>query len=81
MNVDDAIDTLITVVTTIFTEGSQEVPDLETNSKKLREAIEDMLQTRGLPVNAKMYERSTPETRCKVWVDPYETIHAYTDFR
>ena len=66
MNVTDAIDALITVATAIFPEGSQEVPDPETNSKNLKEAIEDMLRTRGLPVNAKMYERSSPETRCKV---------------
>ena len=66
MNVDDAIDTLITVATAIFPEGSQGVSDPETNSRKLKEATEDMLQTRGYPVNTKMYERSSPATRCKV---------------
>ena len=66
MGVDDAIDALITVTTAIFPEGSQEAPDPETNSKKLKEAIEDMLQARGLAVNTKMYERSSPQTGCKV---------------
>jgi hypothetical protein len=66
MNVTDAIDALVTVAATIFPEGSQEVSDPNANSRKLKDAIEDMLQTRGLPVNVKMYERSSPETRCKV---------------
>jgi hypothetical protein len=66
MNIDDAIDALITVTSAIFPEGSQDVPDPETNSKKLKEAIEDMLQTKGLAVNTKMYERSNPQTGCKV---------------
>jgi hypothetical protein len=66
MNVTDAIDALITIATAIFPEGSQEVPDPEANSRKLKDAIEVMLQTRGVPINAKMYERSSPETRCKV---------------
>jgi hypothetical protein len=66
MNVNEAIDALITVATAIFPEGSQEVPDPEPNSKKLKNAIEDMLETRGLPVNTKMYERDSPPTRCKV---------------
>jgi hypothetical protein len=66
MNVDDAIDALITITTAIFPEGSQEVPDPETNSKKLKEAIEDMLQTRGLAVDTKMYERDSPQTGSKV---------------
>jgi len=66
MNVNDAIDALIAVATAIFPEGSQEVPDPETNSKALKDAIEDMLQTRGLPINAKIYERNSPQTECKV---------------
>jgi hypothetical protein len=66
MNVDDAIDALINVATAIFPEGSQEVIDPETNSTKLKEAIENMLQTRGLAVNIKMYERNSPLTGCKV---------------
>ena len=66
MTVTDAIDALVTVATTIFPEGSQEVHDPENNSRRLKDAIEDMLQTRGLPLSAKMYERSSSETRCKV---------------
>jgi hypothetical protein len=66
MNVNDAIDTLIAVATAIFPEGSQEVPDPETNSKTLKDAIEDILQTRGVLLNARMYDRDSPPTGCKV---------------
>jgi hypothetical protein len=66
MNVDQAIDALITVATAVFSDNSEDVADPENNSMKLKEAIEDMLQTRGIPVGAKMYERGGPQTRCKV---------------
>ena len=66
MNVDDAIDALINAAAAIFPEGSQEVIDPETNSRKLKEAIEDILQTRGVAVNTKMYERNSLQTGCKV---------------
>jgi hypothetical protein len=66
MHIDEAIDALITVATTIFPEGSQGVPEPETNSKNLKEAIEEMLQTKGISVNAKMHERDRPHKRCKV---------------
>jgi len=77
MNVDDAIDALIAVATAIFPEGSEEVIDPETNSRKLKDAIEDMLQIRGIAVNTKMCERNSPQTGCKVYVNPYETSYIY----
>jgi hypothetical protein len=66
MNVDDAVDALLNVAAAIFPEGSQEVANPEANSEALKETIEDMLQTRGLAVNTKMYERNNPRTGCKV---------------
>jgi hypothetical protein len=66
MNVDEAIEGLITVATTIFPEGSQDIPEPETNSKNLKEAIEEMLQTKEITVNTKMHERDRPQKRCKV---------------
>jgi hypothetical protein len=68
MNVDEAIDALITVATAIFPEGSQGIGDPEANSRNLKDAIEDMLQARNIPVNTKMYERCQPQPRCKVYV-------------
>jgi hypothetical protein len=79
MNVDEAIDALITVATAIFPEGSQGIGDPEANSRNLKDAIEDMLQARKIPVNTKMYERSRPPPRCKVYVysltRPLREIH------
>jgi hypothetical protein len=67
MNVDEAVDALITVATTVFGEDSQDPVDPVTNSKHLKEAIEELLQTREIPVDSKMYERDRPQTRCKVY--------------
>jgi hypothetical protein len=66
MNVDEAIDALITVATAIFPEDSQDTTDPEANSRNLKEAIENMLQARNIQLNTKMYERSRPQPRCKV---------------
>jgi hypothetical protein len=66
MNVEEAIDGLITVATTIFPEGYQDVPDPEVNSKNLKSAMEKMLRTKEITVNAKMRERDSPQKRCKV---------------
>jgi len=68
MNVDEAIDALISVAHSIFPEESQDVNDKERNSKVLKEVIEDLLQARGVPLNAKMYEKDRPEMRCKGFV-------------
>jgi hypothetical protein len=66
MSVDEAIDALVTVATAVFPRGSQEEVDPDFNSKNLKNAIEDMLQTREVPVNSKMYEPDRPQTSCKV---------------
>ena len=66
MNVDEAIDALITVATAVFPEVSQDITDPAANSRNLKDAIEDMLQARNIPINTKMYERDRQQTRCKV---------------
>jgi hypothetical protein len=68
MTVDNAVDALINVATAIFPERSQEAAKPETDSEKLKESIEYMLQARGLAVDVdtKMYERNSPQTGCKV---------------
>jgi hypothetical protein len=75
MNVDEAIDALINVATAVFSEESQDAIDPAANSKQLKEAIEEMLQTKGIPVNYKMYERDRPKTRCKVYAYSSNTVH------
>jgi hypothetical protein len=70
MNVSQAMDTLEIVVSTVFPEGSQETTDREGNSKRLEEAIEDILQQREIPRDAKMYDPLRPAVKCKVYVFP-----------
>jgi hypothetical protein len=66
MNVDEAIEALLTVATAVFAGDSQDVVDPETNSKILKNAIQKILQIREVPVNTKMYDRGRSQTRCKV---------------
>jgi len=68
MNISQAIDSLLDVAYAVFPEGSQQTPNLEANSEKLKVAIEDMLQARQIPLDTKMNEPSHPQTRCKVYV-------------
>jgi len=68
MNVEDAINAVITVAKAVFPEGSHDRDEQETNSKIIREAIEDLLQTRGIPLDTKLYEKDRPPGRCKVFV-------------
>jgi hypothetical protein len=66
MNVGEAIDTLLDVASTIFPEGSQQTPNLELNTSNLKEAIEGVLQRRGVSLETKMNDPNRPPTRCKV---------------
>jgi hypothetical protein len=76
MSVDEGIDALIGVATTIFLESSQDMIDPEINSKKLKDAIEKMLQIRGIPVNTKMYQPDHLQTRCKVYAYSLDVIYS-----
>jgi hypothetical protein len=66
MNVEEAINALLTVATAVFAEGSQATVDPDANSKNLKESIEGILQTRKIPIKTKMYERDRQQTGCKV---------------
>ncbi|KIM30138.1 hypothetical protein M408DRAFT_66578, partial [Serendipita vermifera MAFF 305830] len=65
MNITEAIGTYLSVTSTVFSEVSLENIDRDANTKRLREAIEAMLQSRKLPLDAKMNKRSLDQ-RCKV---------------
>jgi hypothetical protein len=80
MNMDDAIDALINVATAIFAEDSQDTINPESNSKYLKEAIEEILQTREIPADVKMYERDRPQTRCKVYAYQSHTDYSWYSF-
>jgi len=66
MNVNQAIDSLLDVASAVFTKDSLEGSNPEVNSKKLKEAIEDMLQARGIPLSTRMNDPNRLETQCKV---------------
>jgi len=68
MSIEEAIDGLITVAITVFLGGSWDPNAAEGNSKRLKEAIEDLLRTRGIPTATKMHERDAPHPTCKVSV-------------
>jgi hypothetical protein len=68
MNINQAIDSLLDVAFAVFPEGSQQASNPETNSNKLKAAIEDILQARQIPLDTKMNEPSRPQTGCKVYV-------------
>ena len=68
MTVIEAIDSLFDVVSAVFAEAPRQAPDHESNSRRFRKAIERLINTRGIPLNAKMYEKTQPQPRCKVYV-------------
>jgi hypothetical protein len=68
MNINQAIDSLLDVAFAVFPEGSQQALTSETNSSKLKAAIEDILQARQIPLDTKMNEPSRQPTGCKVYV-------------
>jgi hypothetical protein len=75
MNVEEAIDALINVATAVFSEESQDAINPNSNSKNLKNTIEEMLQTREIPAHFKMYERDRPQTRCKVYAYSSCIVH------
>jgi hypothetical protein len=68
MTVNEAIDALQAVVSAVFPDGLQRAPDRKENSRRLKEAIEDILQAKQIPLSTKMYEKTQPQMRCKVYV-------------
>lgn len=68
MNVNEAIDSLLDITSAIFLEGSQDHLDTEKNAKSLKNAVEDMLQTRNIIPATKMNEDTRPPNGCRVYV-------------
>jgi hypothetical protein len=68
MNVNESIDALLDVASSIFPQDLQQPPDLEINTRNLKEAIESMLHRREIPLDTKMDDPNRPPTRCKVYV-------------
>jgi hypothetical protein len=68
MNVTQAMDALEAVASAVFLEDPGETTDREGNSKRLKEAIEDMLQANKLHLGTKMNEPDRSSAKCKVYV-------------
>jgi hypothetical protein len=66
MTVDEAIDALLTVASAVFPNDPDTEPSPEINMHNLKEAIGDMLESRGIPVNTKMFDKGRPPVKCKV---------------
>ena len=66
MSVSQATEELVTLGTTLFPSGQTEMPTAEENSRRLKEAIEDMLKRQNLPIDIKLGDARLPGSHCKV---------------
>jgi hypothetical protein len=74
MNLNDAVDTLLEVASAVFPEVPQRTVDRDTNTNKLRKAVEDVLEARNIPLDTKMNDPQGPPSKCKVYVFPLSHI-------
>jgi hypothetical protein len=65
MPVSEAIEELVTLGTLLFPDGQEVVPSLEENSKRLKEAIEDMLERHNCPIDIKLKDSRFSGSQCK----------------
>ena len=68
MTVEEAVEALLVIASTVFPEGSQAIVDRERNTKNLRGAMDNLLEERGISLGTKMNVQNPPSGRCKVWV-------------
>jgi hypothetical protein len=67
MNVDEAIDALLNVALAVFPNNPDSELDPETRTRRLRESVEGILQTRGIPPDRKMQDTSEKSIGRKVY--------------
>jgi hypothetical protein len=68
MNVDEAVDALLNVALAVFPDNPDSDPDQEARTRRLGEAIESILQTRGIPPDRRMQDTDSSSVGCKVYV-------------
>jgi hypothetical protein len=68
MTVDEAINALLTITRAVFVCDLDVEASLESNMKKIKSAIEDMLRARNIQGDTKMYDKSAQAVKCKVCV-------------
>ena len=74
MNVNQAIDALLTIASTIFPGEPKEQHGLKLNAQNLKEAVENMLLVAEVPLDTKMNDQRRPCGNCKVYVLKPATI-------
>ena len=67
MNVNQAIDALLDITAVLFLENSRESIDRESNSKRLKESVEALIQARGIDLTTKMNDPRYTAERAKVY--------------
>ena len=65
MPVSQAIEELIILGTALFPDGQEVMPSLEENSKRLKEAVEDMLERHNYPIDIKLKDGRFSSSQCK----------------
>jgi hypothetical protein len=68
MTADQTIDSLLAVASAVFPDESDRKSTPEMNMKNLREAIKDVLEARSIPVETRMNDKTSTQTKCKVCV-------------
>ena len=65
MPVSQAIEELVTLGTLLFPDGQEVIPSLEENSKRLKEAVEDLLERHNYPIDIKLNDSRFSGSHCK----------------
>jgi hypothetical protein len=65
MPVSQAIEELITLGKILFPDGQEVMPSLEENSKRLKEAVEEMLNRHNYPIDIKLKDSRFSDSQCK----------------
>lgn len=68
MSVTQATEELINLGTALFPPEQEEMPSAEENSKRLKEAVEEMVERQQLPIDIKLKDARLPGSHCKVYV-------------
>jgi hypothetical protein len=68
MTMNQAIDAVVAITSTVFPDGSREAADRSENSQNFRAILESILKARHISVDTKMFEQSHPPSTCKVLV-------------
>ena len=68
MNVNEAIEAVLDLVSSIFPEGFEDMTNVESNTRNLKEAVEGILQARNISLDTKMKDDNRAPTGCHVYV-------------